>query len=264
MRWTLKWGTLVVVLASIAVNYAVNTVSASSASVAQISDRYTTLVTPASYAFAIWGLIFGAMIFYAVVQLMPGQRDKPVYDRLAFPLIGFSVLAALWSPVFETEAIGLATVIIFGALGCAALAFVRVHAAIAAGQHSRWLAVPFSLMLGWISVASIVCVATLLVSLGWSGGPLANTTWAVIMLAVATGLGLWLSLRYRDALVPAVMAWAAFAIWSARVNAHPVVAAVALAAAATSATCAIGVAWHIWMHRRDVSVRLAYHDPISR
>ncbi|HEY0177797.1 MAG TPA: hypothetical protein VGC08_15550, partial [Pedobacter sp.] len=38
-------------------------------SISEISERYDTLLTPADYAFGIWGLIYAGLIIFAVYQL---------------------------------------------------------------------------------------------------------------------------------------------------------------------------------------------------
>ena len=43
-----------------------------------ISDDNISPVTPAGYAFAIWGLIYLACVALAVYQLLPRQRDREV------------------------------------------------------------------------------------------------------------------------------------------------------------------------------------------
>ena len=48
--------------------------------------------------------------------------------------------------------------------------------------------VPFSIYLGWITVATVANATSLLDYLGWSGWGIAAEWWAVIMLVVATGL----------------------------------------------------------------------------
>jgi hypothetical protein len=44
------------------------------------------LITPANYAFVIWGPITIASLLYSIFQLLPKQRQNTLYDRMAMPL----------------------------------------------------------------------------------------------------------------------------------------------------------------------------------
>jgi hypothetical protein len=44
-----------------------------------ISDANLSPVTPADYAFAVWGLIYAACIALAVYQLLPSQQERTVH-----------------------------------------------------------------------------------------------------------------------------------------------------------------------------------------
>jgi hypothetical protein len=46
-----------------------------------ISDANISPVTPADYAFAVWGLIYAACIALAVYQLLPSQQERTVQAR---------------------------------------------------------------------------------------------------------------------------------------------------------------------------------------
>lgn len=66
-------------------------------------------------------------------------------------------------------------------------------------RQSYWaLAVPFSVYLGWITVATIANATAFLVSIGWSGwGGISEMTWTAIVLVV----GLLIALSWHSAVV---------------------------------------------------------------
>ena len=68
--------------------------------------------------------------------------------------------------------------------------------------------VPFSVYLGWITIASIANVATALVSVGWDGFGLSPETWAILVLAVALIIALAMILTRRDIAYTLVIVWA--------------------------------------------------------
>ena len=67
---------------------------------------------------------------------------------------------------------------------------------------------PFSVYLGWITVATIANATAVLVDFGWNGGGIPEPVWTVIMIAVATGMGLWFAWRQSDIFFALVVAWA--------------------------------------------------------
>jgi len=67
---------------------------------------------------------------------------------------------------------------------------------------------PFSVYLGWITVASIANVSSALVSIQWGGFGLANDTWAVLVIAVALIITLAVIATRKDVAYSLVLVWA--------------------------------------------------------
>jgi translocator protein len=77
----------------------------------------------------------------------------------------------------------------------------------------KWLIkLPFSIYLGWISVATIVNVSVVLEKNNWDGFGLSDPAWAVIMLCVGVLLAVMVSFPHRDSIYPLVFVWAFIAI----------------------------------------------------
>ena len=67
--------------------------------------------------------------------------------------------------------------------------------------------IPFSVYLGWISVATIANITDWLYSVNWTGFGITPQSWAVIMLIVASLLGLLVTLSRRDSGFAFVLVW---------------------------------------------------------
>ena len=79
---------------------------------ADISAKYTTLVTPAGYAFSNWGLIFLGLLGFAIYQALPSQRHNPRF-RTAGPWYIINAIGnAFWSLIFNQERIATTLVVI--------------------------------------------------------------------------------------------------------------------------------------------------------
>jgi translocator protein len=76
-----------------------------------------------------------------------------------------------------------------------------------AGEH--WLVqLPFSIYLGWITVATIANVTVLLEYLGWNGFGIGEEVWFVIMLVVALAVAALVAWTRGDVAYLLVLAWA--------------------------------------------------------
>ena len=97
-----------------------------------------------------------------------------------------------------------------------------------ASAAETWLVrVPFSLYLGWITVATVANVTSLLDLLGWAGWGISPQVWAVIMLVVGAVIASAVSLRHGDIAYSLVIIWAFLGI-AVKQAATPLVAWTAL------------------------------------
>jgi len=138
-------------------------------------------LTPAGYAFAIWGPIFIALILNAFFGLL--KRDtNPVWDSTRWPLFGTQVLGAAWIGI-ATLSPPMATLVIWVML---VLTLVVLHRALTS-PDTWWLKVPLGLLAGWLTAASWVALTT--TGVGWIG-VLSPTlgSWIGLAGALATAL----------------------------------------------------------------------------
>ncbi len=99
--------------------------------------------------------------------------------------------------------------------------------------------VPFSVYLGWITVATIANASQLLYVLGWGGWGIAPVTWTVIMLAAAVVIAALMGVTRRDVAYLAVLVWALIGI----ALKHAAIPAVSLTAWAATALIALLLIW---------------------
>jgi len=67
---------------------------------------------------------------------------------------------------------------------------------------------PFSVYLGWISIATIANVSVALTAVGWDGGGIEPVTWAVVIICVALLLSLAMLVTRKDIAYSFVVVWA--------------------------------------------------------
>jgi translocator protein len=127
-----------------------------SSSTGAISDANISSVTPADYAFTVWGLIYAACFALAIYQLLPSQQVRAVHRRTGWWLAGAFLCAALWVPIFGMRSLWLAQILILilvGYLIVAARSFVVLGPAPTAAEEV-FLRLPVMIYLGWATLAA--------------------------------------------------------------------------------------------------------------
>ena len=216
-----RWVTALAIFGNIFLNYYANTHPFAGQTMKQVSAKYPTLLTPAGYAFSIWGLIFLSLAIYAVWQLLPSQQKISLPDALAKPLTLASVATGSWVVLFAYEQILPSVGVMLLTLGSLAVVYGRVRRRIFAGAAPAWVGVPFSLYLGWISVASVINITIGLRQGGWQTADGLSVTLTLVLIFVVVVLGLLMSRIFRDLVFPLVVAWALAWLWVARLREVP-------------------------------------------
>ena len=216
-----RWLTALAILSNIYLNYYSNTHPFAGQTMGVVSAKYPTLLTPAGYAFSIWGLIFLALVVYAVWQLLPGQREISLPDAIAKPLTLASIATGVWVVLFAYELILPSVGMMLLILGSLIVAYGRTRRRIFAEAVPALAGVPFSLYLGWISVASVINITIGLRELGLQTAEGVSVVLTLGLIFMVVALGLIMSRVFRDMVFPLVVAWALVAIWMVRLSAVP-------------------------------------------
>jgi hypothetical protein len=196
---------------TLVMNTLANTLPLNGRTTGEISDRFSAnLFAPAGYVFSIWGVIYLGLLAFVAYQLTPAGRRSPAV-RLVGGWFAVSCIAnALWIVVWHYEIFPATMVAMLVLLVSLAAIVARLGAPRAASSAADRLLVylPFSVYIGWISVATIANASIFLLDQGWDGAPLPPPVWALLLLAGATGLGAWMVLRRGDLAYAAVLVWA--------------------------------------------------------
>lgn len=162
-------------------------VSADNTNAAISADNRSPL-TPAGYAFSIWGLIFLASLALAVYQLRPDQRDREVHRRTGWWLVAAFTASTLFNPVFANRILWLAELTVLALVVCLAVAARRFRSLGRATSRTEQLALrlPVTLYLGWATLASAAGLGAALRSVGMPE----RATWVtavslLVLLAIA-------------------------------------------------------------------------------
>jgi hypothetical protein len=209
---------VVAFVAILVVNGFAGSVGINGVTTGEVSDDIPSLFTPAGYVFSIWGLIYLGLAGYTVYQALPGQRDRAPVERMGYWFIVSSVFNVVWLVLWHYRQFALSFLAMLGLLGSLIAAYVRLDIGFGSPSTRDKLLVhlPFSVYLGWISVATIANAATVLYLWQWNGFGIAPALWTAIMVVIAAALGVIMIVRRGETAFPLVIVWAGIGIALAR------------------------------------------------
>lgn len=201
---------IVTTIVVITINILANALPLNGLDTGEISDRFDIYFVPAGYVFSIWGLIYIGMIAFTVYQALPAQRDNPIVRSIGLLYALSGVGNVVWLFFWHYEVFNFTLVPMLVILGSLIAIFLKIwrHRA-ELDLAGRWaILVPFSIYLGWISVATVANSTQLLYYLDWGGWGLSPEVWAIIMLVIAAAIAVTMSVRHGNLPYAAVFVWA--------------------------------------------------------
>lgn len=219
-------------LITLAINVAANALPINGQRTAEISDRFDVFVIPAGYAFSIWGLIYLLLAAFTIDQARPSRSTDPTLRRLGWLPVVAGVLNAIWVLLFQYEWYVLTVPVMIGLL----ITLVWINASTFADRghlvgSARWtVRLPFSVYLGWITIATIANIAQTLQAVGVTVDPSVAPLIAAGVLTVGVGIAVTYVWRFADVAYGAVVVWAYVGVAVKEAD-TPVVAGTALAGA---------------------------------
>lgn len=176
----------------------------------EISDSFDIYFVPASYVFSIWGLIYLGLLGFAIFQALPDQRDDERLARIDgwFMLSNFA--NALWLVCFHYQQFFASLFFMLLLL----VSLINIFNKLEIGRKKmarawRWaVEIPFSVYLGWITVATIANVTQVLDYAGWNRFGISEEMWFLIVTIVIVFISALMSFRCRAFEYVLVLVWA--------------------------------------------------------
>jgi hypothetical protein len=211
----LKWINLISFVIVVTMNTIVGATSLiGGKTTAQVSDAYPTLVTPAGYVFTIWSVIYILLGVFVIVQALSRGRAEIFRERIGLLFTMSCVFNIVWLFLWQFELLLASVIVMFMFLATLILIYLRLG--IGKSTVGFWEKIvfhlPFSVYLGWITIASIANVAVLLVSLNWNGFGISQETWAVVIIIIALLIASLVVLTRKDVAYGLVVIWALLGI----------------------------------------------------
>lgn len=193
----------------VVVNALANVIPLGGNTTAEISDAYPTLLTPAGYVFSIWGIIYTLLLIFAVYQAYPGQKTV-LLSKISFLFLLSSLVNVSWLFLWHYEQIVPSVPLMFLLLVTLIAIYLRLQIGKVKVSLKEKLCVhvPFSVYLGWITIAAIANVASALVAVNWDGWGLSPVNWASLLTIIALVVTLAVIVTRKDVAYSLVILWA--------------------------------------------------------
>jgi hypothetical protein len=205
----------------------------------ELSDLYPNLFVPAGLTFSIWGIIYTLLTVWIITQIIgtftPSIKTwtSPAVLAIDTLFVGTCAFNALWLIAWHYQRLPLSLVVMFFLL----FRLIRLNLSIKNGwgianSFEKGIVFPaFGLYQGWITIAFIANVTTVLVAYQWSGWGIAATSWASVMIVVGSALAAWMVAKKRNFFHGVAVIWALLGIYLKRngLGDAPLVANFALA-----------------------------------
>ena len=201
---------VLVTLITIVINILANALPINGLNTGQISDTFKVFFVPAGYVFSIWGIIYIGLIAYAVYQALPSQRKNPRLQATGWWVVLGGLANITWIFLWQYEQF-VGTV---GAMLVLLATLIAVYLDLGIGQTKvstaeTWaVRIPFSIYLGWITVATVADLSDVLWYVKWNQFGLSAEAWMVIMLAAVLVIAGLMNFLRRDIAYALVLLWA--------------------------------------------------------
>ncbi|MFC1871717.1 hypothetical protein ACFLYF_04895 [Chloroflexota bacterium] len=234
-------------LGTVVVNGLSSTLPINGKTAGELSDQYPNLFVPAGLTFSIWGVIYILLAIFVIYGLIVAAKKDPVKSSFIENigiLFFVSCLANIgWIFAWHYEVVPLSLVLMLILLATLITIYLKLRIGKSDSPRTEKYLVhlPFSVYLGWITIATIANVTALLVYTNWNTFGLGEPFWAVAVIIVGIGIALSVLLTRKDIFYCLVVDWALLGILLKRLADTTPVQSVIVVTIAGMALITIGI-----------------------
>ena len=201
--------TVIAVVATIVVNALANVLPFNGQGTGAISDRFAIYFVPAGMSSRSGASSTWADRLCRLPGAARATRESPAGSIGGLFTLS-SVANIAWIFLWHYEVFAATLPVMLVLLGSLIAIYLRLGTGrTPVSRAETWtVRVPFSVYLGWITVATVANATQPLYFLGWNGGAIGPEVWTVIMLAVAVVLAWLMAITRRDVAYLLVLVWA--------------------------------------------------------
>jgi hypothetical protein len=213
-------------LGIVVVNGLANALPLNNKTTGALSDQYPNLFVPAGLTFSIWGLIYlllAIFVAYSMIRALKVDTKRSFINNINILFFLTCVANICWILTWHYEAVLLSMIVMIALLVCLIAIYLRlsIGKSNASNQEKYLVHLPFSVYLGWITVATIANATALLVYANWNTFGLGEQFWAVSVIIVAIAIALIVIFQRRDIFYGLVVDWSLIGILIKRLAVDP-------------------------------------------
>ena len=201
-------------LAVVIVNALAVTLPINNRTTQELSDKYPNLFVPAGITFSIWGVIYMLLLLFIIYQFIIAFRKsadgRGIFEKIGILFFISCVFNIAWIITWHYEIVWLSLIIMVLLLLSLISIYIRLGTGRQAGRNSEKILanIPFSVYLGWITIATIANTTALFVKINWNKFGLSEQVWAVLVIAVGIIITLSILFSRNDIFYCLVVNWA--------------------------------------------------------
>ncbi|NVM16774.1 MAG: hypothetical protein HWN80_03600 [Candidatus Lokiarchaeota archaeon] len=210
---------LITFIITVIINYAAATIPLGLGNTGYISDLYPNLFVPAGITFSIWGVIYvflGMFCIYQIRDLFKQNKvEMPYLNRISFLFILSNLANTSWILFWHYGLIYLSIIAMLVIL----VSLIGIYLKLEIGKtqvnkREKWFVqIPFSIYLGWITVATIANVTAVLVSAGVEHEGVLAEILTITVISVAVLITIAILYLRKDYAYSLVVLWAVLGIF---------------------------------------------------
>ena len=169
-------------IATLVVNWLSNALPLNGQTISDVSNKIDVLVTPAGYVFSIWGVIYALVAVWLIILFVRNRKHAFTNKKLAVLFSLTCIFNIGWLLSYHYEYFIFSNVVMLALL----VTLIAIYLSYPAGDSRFGGRLPFSIYLGWITVATI---ANISYTLKWHDVSLGiNEVSGTIILLVIAGI----------------------------------------------------------------------------
>ena len=198
-------------------NYLSNTGIFNGKTIANVSNEYQNLFTPAGYAFSIWGLIYllliGFVLYTGRSLFKPSKNEADGFvEKIGWWFVVSCIANCAWILTWLYGFTGLSVIVLLVAFISLLMIVLEALKYNASSAQKWFINFPFQIYAGWVSVALIAATAAWLTKIGWNGLGISEITWTIILMIIASIIHLFMTWKKNAPIFAFVAVWALVAI----------------------------------------------------
>ena len=211
----------------ITANFLANYLPINGYTTGELSDMYPNLFVPAGITFSIWGIIYLFLLGFIIFQSRGLFNDLNKKHRIVSKIGWLFLISSLanigWILAWHNLRVFLSLIFMIILL----LSLIGIYFKLNIGKNKFtgmekvFINMPFSLYLGWITIATIANISAWLVSINWSGWGVSEVTWTIIILIIGVIITIINSIKRTDSIYALVIIWSYIGIIIKRYQAEP-------------------------------------------